>query len=889
MGDAPKTIPYPVNAIPNWISEYNNLTAKLDWEDFEPYYGAAILYKVTDHKIYFVTNAHVIPNRIRQIKKLFLSTSLNQFNPMKIELVGVAPGYDIALITVEWPPNSQLNRPSVQKWLRQIQYRSLRPSKPVHVAISGVPNFNAIMGTFVKNATWKDEAKLFAYWDKTPPLFFQFNDNYEPIDVKATGICPVTFLEVCYRIPVRTWGFSGGALLANGSSNKDPKETTIIGMVSHYSPLTEWTFVIPWTQVTEVVNALELGYAKQQKTYLMLHDLAHEFEYINASTIKVIDKTSPFFDKTITAEKLSSGFAKVGGGDFSGGGGDFSGGGGDFSGGGGDFSGGGGDFSGGGGNSATAKGASYYLIEDRASNLSGLAKYSQILEESRQPEAWGMPNNVLGKLISASPNFKGGSSLFTYHPGIRIDGVRYIRFGNSDLFNLQDFVRQHKINKRARLDTTLKPHKLPTYFEIPSGRSGAEQYNFIQKLKAGVDVSTLSDNLPFAKKGYPLLTPMEGTLLLKHSFYQGKFNSNALDIISFRNRLFTQSSFNQGEAFFEAGAFNIRFLSGRVGQVDITMAENWTQEGDKFFRYVGPVTLTTRVQSVVVETRVFAAAVAILQWAEEDSNYEFKMILSSHIDDQTKLALIPEIASQLFSPEAIIVQSIYLPLRAVPLKKDVQLSKEHLKVIEERTAINLKTLDAWKKDGVHPEFELYKSFPAELAFRQEKINFDDEKQQKLLAQTMIYLNQVLERIDEHFNILQSDQEKATWAKIVELDKVMREREAAVGIKEMPLFKMPLEVAVSYIEKRETEVTRKTIELLEKRIMEQEALFDIKEPKITETDLKKVSEILKRRTDRISHYIEKLTAETSRWPANLTPEQKTAELKKALEKIKKEEK
>ena len=65
--------------IPRWIGDYGALTAKLDWDDFEPYYGSAILYKVDGSRLFYVTNAHVIPDRIKLAHRLFLTTYLNGF------------------------------------------------------------------------------------------------------------------------------------------------------------------------------------------------------------------------------------------------------------------------------------------------------------------------------------------------------------------------------------------------------------------------------------------------------------------------------------------------------------------------------------------------------------------------------------------------------------------------------------------------------------------------------------------------------------------------------------------------------------------------------------------------------------------------------------------
>ena len=57
------------------------------------------------------------------------------------------------------------------------------------------------------------------------------------------------------------------------------------------------------------------------------------------------------------------------------------------------------------------------------------------------------------------------------------------------------------------------------------------------------------------------------------------FNQQALDVLSLRNRINNQSAFTEGEAFFEPGLFHVRFLSGRMAQVDLVMSESWIQEG----------------------------------------------------------------------------------------------------------------------------------------------------------------------------------------------------------------------------------------------------------------------------------------------------------------------
>ena len=445
---------------------------------------------------------------------------------MRVEVLGIAPGYDVALIAVDWLPDSQLNTPQIQSWLHRIQERSLSPlAEAVHLAISGVPAFNFNMGTFVKNATWKDEAKWYAFWDHTPPLNYTVKDNYDPIKVPTTSVCPPMFLDECYRVPIRTNGFSGGVLIANPSANRDPGKTVIAGMISHYSPLTEWTYAIPWPKVVEVAQTLEKEFNKNQKSFFLRQDLTGSFEYVSQFELKVIDKASRYFGKKIQSEKFSSGFARVGGGgDFSGGGGDaakggdFSGGGGDaaqggdFSGGGGDaakggdFSGGGGDaakggdFSGGGGNVTAVKGAQYYLVEDRINNIAGLAKFSTLVEEVKHPEKWFEPSCLFGRIVTMTLPFKGAANIFTYKPGVRIDGKKYLQLGSRSLFGLQDFVSALRTEPNGELTDDVRPQAVPVSFEIPEGKAGSEQYNYLQKFKANLDLSKIADSIPFLKR-----------------------------------------------------------------------------------------------------------------------------------------------------------------------------------------------------------------------------------------------------------------------------------------------------------------------------------------------------------------------------------------------------
>src|SRR4051812_29320095 len=87
---APQT-PQPVIQEPTFIrinetSEASTLLAKVALNGFEAFYGTAIYFHSTENHIYYLTNAHVVPDGGQKRRRLLLigSTTGNQFARAKV-------------------------------------------------------------------------------------------------------------------------------------------------------------------------------------------------------------------------------------------------------------------------------------------------------------------------------------------------------------------------------------------------------------------------------------------------------------------------------------------------------------------------------------------------------------------------------------------------------------------------------------------------------------------------------------------------------------------------------------------------------------------------------------------------------------------------------------
>lgn len=275
------------------------------------FYGSATLVAVDDQFSYWVTNRHVVPSA-EDAHHLQISGSLVKLSAFNFEVVGLFPGKDITFIRVKEDNKTLLTQKidSFEK-LTNFLLRSHATETNLDVfdaalMVTGLqrPNMPGIINTQISHA----------------PTVFPKTD-WEPTHVARLKQCPAMFLRFCYYISMRLGGFSGGAVLNPFAINGDGYGT-LLGIVSHISPLSDGAFVIPWE---EIISAFERG-RKVMLTgnlYEELNDDSGTFAFQDPQSVRILK--GPWKD-AIVADKVGEAF--ISGGDGSGAGGDGSGGGG---------------------------------------------------------------------------------------------------------------------------------------------------------------------------------------------------------------------------------------------------------------------------------------------------------------------------------------------------------------------------------------------------------------------------------------------------------------------------------------------------------------------------------------------------------------------------------
>lgn len=419
-----------------------------------PFYGNAFLVHKNETHLFYVTNFHVIPQDKRLQSQLKLEGPLTGYKRFPVTVVGLDPGMEVALISIRqagavmaqpgFKNDFKVELPEdASKVSLQTDFDYARPYRLAIMGVNGGPNE---LGMEWSDLSWNAEMKQLSSWHSLTKtlnatdlsLNAEVDLSTEKIWIEETVDCPIVFLRRCYRLPLRSQGFSGSVLML---SNKDRPNFAIdpifvAGLVSHYSVYTGDTYILPIEQVRRSATRL-LQKAREiqfKSTVWNLKDETGTFEWISPTQIAVVGDIDAE-EKLPRGTILSSANPRVGGG------GPSTGGGGPSTGGGGPSTGGGGPSTGGGGVLAP----NGWVLPDEIMQATGLFDLPRLLAEIPHPEKWGADSSQLTHLLSASTTLRGTRAFLNYVPGVRIGDEKALigEWGGSQTWTLQNFVHAY--------------------------------------------------------------------------------------------------------------------------------------------------------------------------------------------------------------------------------------------------------------------------------------------------------------------------------------------------------------------------------------------------------------------------------------------------------------
>lgn len=295
------------------------------------FYGSATLVGYDNGYSYWVTNFHILSN-LNQANHLRSSGGVLSQGPTSFEPIGFIPGKDLSFFRIKENGSDQVLRRTFEDVLlpfigKKNEHELSATETYRHLLIAGKKTSSL---DFEKShLAFIPYDKEFALMSRNgyDPLIQQPPSPYDwltgPSLVKRLTKCPAYFLQSCYMVNIRLGGFSGGPAL------EVTPNPSILGIVSHISPLSYYAFIIPWEEVLQSFEKAKATFSNGD-VYFETQDASQTFQYQDKDTIKILK--GPWKD-TIIRNRTPDDFTA--GGDGTGGGGDGTGGGGDGTGGGG--------------------------------------------------------------------------------------------------------------------------------------------------------------------------------------------------------------------------------------------------------------------------------------------------------------------------------------------------------------------------------------------------------------------------------------------------------------------------------------------------------------------------------------------------------------------------
>ena len=545
--------------------------AKLESITLPLFYGTAVLFDWDDTHFWFMTSAHLMSRNEIHRQALRLRSPLLQYADTPVEFIGEDRGGDIAVIRVRRADTDEMRkrRAIFREDFSAVdgEHREVRISI---LGFPGTPDTNKEIRPALRDEMWT------------------VHENRR-ITLVQTHRCPVPFLENCYRLPILSWGFSGGALLGDKEG-----VTRVYGIVSHFSPLGGETYFIP------AGAALRMARNIVENRGSINTDERGYFRFVGQAI-------------EIRKGALSGKFVTVPKGDLFAEGGDESSGGGDESSGGGDESSGGGDESSGGGGEFGHSPSPTLTIRNERGNIARLEDYSKIERALQFPEEWKLRSNPIGSLLPYFYSFKGIRSWLEFEPGVNVDSQRVYGMGNRSLGSLQQFLMTYRVTGAFDLRYEMRPVPLPSRLETRAGDliPGLFALASIRRFKSAEELRAMLGNFTRNDVGFELKNELE-TLITGHAAGKGDLTIGQVT----RSPLWPMRT---GLLVLGENAISGTFSDGDGGTVELSFSSDFKAIGDYFYKHIGEVWVSEQGGE-----KRSVRGILSLQWDPERSLYEFR-------------------------------------------------------------------------------------------------------------------------------------------------------------------------------------------------------------------------------------------------------------------------
>ncbi|MBY0371112.1 hypothetical protein K2X33_10525 [bacterium] len=391
------------------------------------YYGSAIAYDRSESEVFLLTVAHLLPHPSRW-HQLTYSSDLTGFKPVNVHVIGQAPGHDIAVLSI---PVSATSGTPTSEGLRGRFSKADYSDKPNRFVLIGVPDVAAPLGFQGVSVLWDAEARL--RWNNAlkPQTAKSVSQTLsDTAQLHSETECAPVFLPSCYWLPMKSWGFSGGLLLA--SADALTRTTPIIALASHYSPLAETTYFIPSHWALQIADALREHAHAFGRPFTATRESSGLFEYmLGSGAVRILS------GRLAGAYVFKTPLHAAGG-----------------------------EVRGGGGDPLLQAPNNDVPVRDWSGNVTVVGDYAQYVRDTQNPMNWGAPLDTFIANTTAAFPYKGLDSLLRYRPGITVLSggtvTSYYQMGDGQIIqSLNGFLKAYAKNPNLPLKPSWDKRTLP--------------------------------------------------------------------------------------------------------------------------------------------------------------------------------------------------------------------------------------------------------------------------------------------------------------------------------------------------------------------------------------------------------------------------------------------
>lgn len=619
------------------------------------YYASAIVAGADDQSLFLITNDHAIPREPETLGQLRFKSSITGYHLEKAELLGRAPGYDVAVLRIprqdpapKGPAGEKLHAAIRGRFLNDVVH--LPKELSVRAALIGVPRYwEGMDSLLVQTYSWADALE---HISRNPALPTELPTAalHSRVAVETVTDCPPPFLEACYRLPLPSWGYSGGALAVESPQHPEWPILPILGMISHFTPFSGTTYVIPLPIALRVADRLRARFALTGKPVVETRDESGTFELTDDEQIRIL--TGPLAGNRVSRP---DGKYKAGGFGESRGGSGITQPGGESRGGSGITQPGGESRGGSGATSSTLCPTCFVVVPDEAGNTFLYGRWAQLKESAAHPENWGQPADVFTAFVTPLLSFKGIDALFSYHPGIQVEGaplsLPYLELDGQPLVTVRTFLDLYRKKPSRELSSFAfsSSKRFPYRLRMEKGweNAGLHSQGSLRRWKKLPEVEAAFRAKKVSTLGY---AEDELDAVIKNNQPDNLYiDPKGLDLISSRERSTGQGALQSADAlFFTEKMSALEFVDSRVGKMRLQFFGEWKSYGSYFYEVRGGILVERGGKS-----DYSGQGVALLEWDPEAKHWELRVLVANRGTGSS---------DPYFEDEEIRLDAFYLPL-----------------------------------------------------------------------------------------------------------------------------------------------------------------------------------------------------------------------------------